>query len=89
MGGKDIHWEEPTKKSSFEKEYPTDIFQAVRRSKISVDKKGIFFVRFPREMSDTLDLSKGDMVEFKITKPLKSEKKEDAFLSVNIVRGVG
>ncbi|MFH1978552.1 MAG: hypothetical protein ABIJ92_04460 [Candidatus Aenigmatarchaeota archaeon] len=86
MGRKNIQWEKPEKKRSLEKELPYDKEIITKSAKISKDSRDLFFVRFPREISDAIKFSEEDLLEYTVETPIPLKDKKDIKVSFKLIR---
>lgn len=83
-------WEkEPETPIDVDDYLPTDKIEMSETATISKDSYGQFFVRFPRKISEALDLQSGFKIEFNLTKPLKPKGGARVnSISCNIIRKI-
>jgi len=71
---KDLIWEMPEKSEDVDKDLPHDKEIITVRATISQDKNEQFFVRFPKIVSEALDLHPGFSLEFNVVAPVNRAK---------------
>lgn len=70
----EFEWEVPKKPRDIEKDMPHDEEILSDDAVIGKDKRGQFFVRFPRRISDALELERGFVLEFEVKIPIPHKK---------------
>ncbi len=72
----------PKKPRKITEDMPDDHETFTDTAKIGRDSRGQFFVRFPRKVSELLELEAGDLMEFEVKMHLKEKKKAEAVMRV-------
>ena len=78
--------EKPTNPRRISDDLPDNVEILSKTAKLSKDTRNQFFVRFPREVSDALDLDNVKEMEFNVTIPLPDAKPENTTLDVRLIR---
>ena len=81
--------EKPINPRRISEDLPDNVEILSKTAKLSKDTRNQFFVRFPREVSDALDLDNVKEMEFNVTIPLPDAKPEDTTLGVRLIRKEG
>jgi hypothetical protein len=67
-------WEKPHKPRNIEQELPHDKEFVPGEAIIGKDKRGQLFVRFPKKISEVLDLKPGNIISFNVETPIPHKK---------------
>ncbi len=86
MKKKHIQWEEPVKKRSIDTKLPYDKEIITKTATIGQDARGIFLVRFPKEISEDAQILQGDLIEYTVEKPIPIKDKNEIKISFKLIR---